>query len=363
VLARLVPSGQPTPQIVAAVLIAVGITPARDRLRVLIDRLLYGERADPWSALRRLGQPMAESREGGLLASVVRALADALHVQGIALLDSEGSDAVSYGEVAGRVTDVPLQFAGTALGVLRVAPRSGERSLGRADVRLLEGVAPLLAAVSQAERLADDVRLERTRVVEATQAERRRLRQELHDGLGPALTGIGLGLEAVGSTPLASDPRTSDLVARLRVEVASSLEEIRRIIDDLRPGILDDRDLLTALHQRSEQMSSATGVRVRLDAPTHLPDLPPALEAAAYRIADEALVNVVRHAAASNCTLLLTADDALRLSVADDGVGINGGRENGVGLTSMRERAERLGGTFSLRDLHPGTEVVAELPL
>jgi signal transduction histidine kinase len=342
-LARIVPSG-PVPELVAAVVIAVGLGPARDRVQGFIDRLLYGERDDPFAALHRLSEPMSLD-DGELLPGVLAALAEALHLQ--------GARVAGPGEPG-----VPLVFAGAELGSLQVNPRRGEASLSKADERLLGSVAPLVAAVVHAVRLADDLRVERTRVLEATQAERTRLRRELHDGLGPSLTGIGLGLEAAQRSG-ASDA----LLARLRVEVTSSLEEVRRIIDDLRPSALDHQDLLSALRVRAEQVTSTGALEVDLDAPPHLPELSPSVAAAAYRIADEALTNVVRHSEAKHCRVQLRVADCLQLEVTDDGIGPGSGREGGVGLGSMKERAERLGGLFSLRATYPGTAVAVELPL
>jgi signal transduction histidine kinase len=166
-------------------------------------------------------------------------------------------------------------------------------------------------------------------------------------------------LEAAQSGPFAGDP---ELLRRLRTEVASSLEEIRRIIEDLRPVSLDGADLVTALEHRVSA-ASAAGVDVRLVVDRPLPPLPPEVEIAAFRIADEALNNVVRHAGAQHCTVSVSAGASLLVVVADDGVGGVADSRAGVGLGSMRERAERLGGTFALEPRHPGTAVVAELPL
>jgi signal transduction histidine kinase len=343
VLASFIPSG-PTPQIVAAVLIAVGLGPARDRVQDLIDHLLYGERNDPFAALQRLSAPVGAGDED-LLPGVLSALADALHAEG-ATVEAPGS------------AGIPLVFGGAEIGRLHVLPRRGEAALSRADQRLLSSVAPLIATVVHAARLADDLRVEQARVLEATQSERKRLRQELHDGLGPSLTGIGLGLEAAQRSGA-----TEELLTRLRDEVTRSLEEVRRIIDDLHPSALDEQDLLAALRRRADQVTSAGGVCVDLDTPGHLPSLPPTVAAAAYRIADEALTNVVRHSSARHCQVRVSVGDRLRVEVNDDGVGPGDGREVGVGLVSMRERAERLGGRFLLQATYPGTSVLAELPL
>jgi signal transduction histidine kinase len=372
VLAQLLPTG-PTPQIIAAVLIAVGLSPARERIQGLVDRLLYGERDDPAATLKRLGSSMGSAPSEGLLLAVLANLAEALRLDGAEIVSPDGEVVARWGSPTGQA-GIPLTFAGEGLGVLRAGSRRGEPTLGRADRQLLDTVVPLIAAVVHTARLSDELRGQRNRVLEATEAERRRLRQELHDGLGPSLTGVGLGLEAAQSGPFAGDP---ELLARLRTEVASSLEEIRRIIEDLRPVSLDGADLVTALERRVSA-ASAAGVVVRLVVDGPLPPLPPEVETAAFRIADEALNNVVRHAGARHCTVTLSAGSSLRLVVADDGVGLDsaraagdasgdraGGAEwrGGVGLGSMRERAERLGGSFALESCHPGTAVVAELPL
>jgi signal transduction histidine kinase len=360
-----VTSGDLVPQLLAACVIAVGAVPARDRLQRAVDRFVYGDRRDPWSALERLGSPMGSSA-GDVVQAVVAAVAGALRAQGAAVVGADGTAVAEHGELTGAPVRVPLRFGGAELGVLAVAPRRGEHRLGKADERLLDAVAPLIAAVVHAERLAADLRAERARVVTATDAERRRLRQELHDGLGPSLTGVGLGLEAVETRTPGADPHTAELLGRLRSEVSAALHEIRRIIDDLRPAVFDELDLVTALRRRSEQITMSGALRVDFAAPAVPPRLAPECETAIYRIADEALTNVVRHAAASRCDVLLHVDGTVRLVVTDDGIGmierVNGPGPGGVGLTSMRQRAERLGGTLTVERRSPGTAIVVDLP-
>jgi signal transduction histidine kinase len=350
-LARLLPSG-PTPQIVAAAVIAIGLAPARDRIQRLIDRLLYGDRDDPWAALRRLSTSMDEAADGDVVPRLVSALGAALRVRGVEIR-RVGAKPERWGSVDEAAVAIPLRYGGNDVGELRVAARKGEAALSGTDRRLVDAVAPVVAAVLHSAKLAADLAVERNRVVDATQAERERLRRELHDGLGPALTGVGLGLEA------AQRRHDVDLVRRLRAEVASSLDDIRRIIDDLGPSVLDETDLLGAIRRRADQLRVGAGVV----APRPLPDLPRDVEAAAYRIVDEALTNVARHAQASCCTVVLNADRGLCLHVRDDGLGIRAPRNGGVGLNSMRERAESLGGSFRLSSLSPGTELAVELPL
>lgn len=344
-LATVLPRG-PAPQIVAAAAIAVGLGPARQRVQAAIDRLLYGDRDDPFAAIQRFGTPMGGADVEEIVPGVMAALAAALRLE-VVTIDGPPGD-----------LSVPLVFGGQDLGVLNVGPRRGQKELGRADRRLVESVAPLIASVVYAVRLAGDLQRERERVIDATMAERRRFRADLHDGLGPSLTGIGLGLDAAHRNG-ASD----ELLVRLREEVASSLQDVRRIIEDLAPSALESQDLLSALRQRAAQITSAGAVAVDLVAPTSLPWLSPSVSAAAYRITDEALTNVVRHSGAGQCRVVVRVADDLQLEVTDDGVGPGSGRGSGIGLRSMRERAEKLGGSFSLKSGDPGTRVCVHLPL
>ena len=217
----------------------------------------------------------------------------------------------------------------------------------------------MLGLVVRSTRLAEELAAERQRVVEATEAERSRLRRDLHDGLGPSLTGMGLGLEAAQT----ADPQRSQaILARLREEAAASLVEVRRIIDDLRPGALDAQDLLGLVRQKAAHLTSTTPVRVVVDAPVSLGPLAPDVEAAALRIVDEALTNVVRHAQATACTVRLTVEDGLRVEVTDNGVGYRGPRDGGVGVPSMQSRAQAVGGTVELVSPGSGTVLTARLP-
>jgi signal transduction histidine kinase len=359
-LAALLPHG-PAPLVVAASLIAVGLAPVRDRLQRFVDRVVYGDRGDPWSALSRLSMPLGGPADDELLAATAEALGKALHVQGVQIRDADGGALGEWGDV-GAAEEFPLHFGGAGLGALAVEVRRGEASLGAADVRLLTAVAPLVAVIVHAVTLAGELRVAQTRLREATESERQRLRQDLHDGLGPSLTGIGLGLEAMES---ATGPRADEMLARLRTEVTRSLDEVRRIIDDLRPGAFDDDGLLEALRGRVTHFRQRTGLHVDLDAPRAV-DVCPEVEVTAYRIVEEALTNVVKHAHAQSCSIRISIDDHLHLVVTDDGVGLsaaNGSNGSGVGMRSMQERAERIGGRFLASDLAPGTQIAVDLPV
>ncbi len=340
--------------LVAALLVTVVLAPARDGIQRAVDRFVYGARRDPARVYADLGREAAASTG---LADVVAAVARSLRLPGAALQGPAGVLA-SWGDAA-PTESVALVVAGEHVGELRVARRRGERALAEADARVLEGLAPLLGLALQSTLLAGDLAAERERVVATRLGERARLRQDLHDGLGPSLTGIGLGLEAAQS---ATPQRSHTILTRLREEVAGSLEEVRRILDDLRPVGLEGTELVALLREKAAQLTANTRLEVRVEAAQPLPPLPVAVETAVLRIVVEALTNVVRHADATCCTVRLAWDGAVLIEVSDDGVGYRGPRRGGVGVPSMRSRAEALGGTLELTCPGTGTLLLARLP-
>jgi signal transduction histidine kinase len=162
------------------------------------------------------------------------------------------------------------------------------------------------------------------------------------------------------------DPAAADeLVGELRDELRSAIADIRRLVYDLRPPALDDLGLVEALRRLAERYGSESEqLRVSVQAPRELPNLPAAVEVAVYRIAQEAMTNVARHARARSCVVRLAVDEDVALEITDDGVGISNERGAGVGLSSMRERASELGGSCVVEPApEGGTRVLVRLPL
>jgi signal transduction histidine kinase len=217
--------------------------------------------------------------------------------------------------------------------------------------------------------LTADLRRSREALVTAREEERRRLRRDLHDGLGPALAGSMMKVAAVRSL-LASDPdRAAAILDDLAIDSRGMIDEVRRIAYNLRPPALDEVGLIGALRQHiaafDEGGATGRALRVTLDTPDTLPPLSAAVEVAALRIALEGLTNAARHSGGSSVQVRLTAsEDAVEVAVADDGTGLANGSPAGIGLTSMRERAEELGGTLRVETSdRGGTTVAARLPL
>jgi two-component system, NarL family, sensor kinase len=348
----------------AAGLVAVVVAPLRARLQRAVDRLVYGDRGDPGTALTDLGRRIAGSPDD-LLHEVVHAVTDALHAPyaAVILADEAEPTAVAGNPTASSVV-LPLSLHGADVGSLVVGQRSPVESYGARDRVLLEDLSRHIAVAAHAAALTRDLQRSRESLVIAREEERRRIRRDLHDGLGPALAGVALGLDAARNT-LARDPAAADAaLAELKTELQVSIADIRRLVYDLRPPALDQLGLVPALEEYAARLGERGALRVFVSAPS-MPALPAAVEVAAYRIATEALTNVARHSGARSTFVAFAVSDAqLQLSVVDDGVGVNGHRGTGVGLAAMAERAAELGGTCSVsaRD-EGGTAVVALLPL
>jgi signal transduction histidine kinase len=204
----------------------------------------------------------------------------------------------------------------------------------------------------------------RERLVAAREEERRRLRRDLHDGLGPALAGAALKVEAAENL-LASDPRgAAGLLEDARAEIQDAVADVRRLVYALRPPALDELGLVGAIREQAERLGVGEHIRVEVDGPEQLDGLPAAVEVAAYRIALEAMTNVARHADAHRCVVRISVDGNLELEVFDDGHGLPSDFRAGVGIGSMRERAEELGGACEVEPVDGrGTRVRARLPL
>jgi signal transduction histidine kinase len=187
----------------------------------------------------------------------------------------------------------------------------------------------------------------------------------LHDGLGPTLTGAVLTADAAANLLTRDPSRAAELIDSMRADVRTAIADVRRLVDDLRPPALDELGLVGALQQRVDTMSwrsDGAAVDVRLEVPSQVPPLPAAIEVAAYRIATEALTNVVRHSSASRAVLHLRCGDYLDIEVLDDG-SADDVWHPGVGLNAMRERAAELGGHFEAGPSDAGGRVFASLPL
>jgi signal transduction histidine kinase len=339
----------------AAVLIALGFNPVRVRLQRAVDKLLYGYRGDPALAVGRVGASLDTGLPG-----VVATVRDTLRIP-FAALRVRDEEVTASGTMPAQAHSIVLTYDGDRVGELVVGLRPGERKLSAADRAVLELLATPLSVAVHAVGLSRELQRSRETIVVGREEERRRLRRDLHDGLGPVLTGVTYKADAAGNL-LDRDPEaTRRLLRELRVETAQAIDDIRRLVYDLRPPALDELGLVGAIRQRAAQLHRA-GRRIEVDAPP-LPPLTAAVEAAAYRIAIEAATNAMRHSYAPLIDIVLRAEGCLRVEVRDNGGAGVGAWTPGVGLRSMGERAAELGGTCSAGPGPRGGRVVATFPL
>ena len=348
-------------------LIAILFQPLRDRLQRAVNRLVYGERDNPYAVLLRLGKHMESTlAPDSVLPTIVETIARSLKLPYVAIAlkqDDELTAIASYGSQVETPLRFPLVYQAEQLGELVLSPRSPGEPLTSADQRLLHDLTPQIGVAVNAVRLTVDLQRSRERLVTAREEERRRLRRDLHDGLGPQLASQTLTLTAARKL-LRDDPDAAEaLLADATVHVQEAITDIRRLVYALRPPALDDLGLIAALREQIANYH-ASGIAFTLDAPEQLPDLAAAVEVACYRITQEALTNVVRHAHALTCTIRIALQEILILEITDDGTGLAPSYRPGVGFSSMRERAEELGGSCIIESRSAGgTRVYTQLPL
>jgi signal transduction histidine kinase len=358
--------------------VAVVALPLRDRMQRSVNRLMYGDRDDPDRALRRLGRRLEASLDPQtVLPTLVDAVAEAMRSPYVAIeleRDGETRAEAAHGSVpidVGGPRDpvrLPIVYRGQPVGRLVVVPRAANEPFSPADLRLLADLARQSGPAVEAVRLTGDLRRSREELVATREEERRRLRRDLHDELGPALAGSLMKLGAARSLMASEPARAGELLDDLEGDARGMIDEIRRMARDLRPPALDELGLLGVLRQRIATFDEGTGdghISVSFDAPSELPALPAAVEVAALRIALEGLTNAARHSRATCARVCVALEgDALMVSVTDDGIGVASDTKPGVGLASMRERADELGGSLSIDTPDGGgTLVLARLPL
>ncbi len=344
--------------------------PLRARLRRMTDAMLYGRHGRPEELARRLTIEVGAREPANALAAVTSVVRDGLGVTGVVVEVGGATDAagepgraemrVELGVAGAKPRVVPLVWHGEPVGRMLVGPPGPRRFSAAYTERLIGAAVPYVADVAHAVLMAADLQRSRERILTAREEERRRLRRDLHDGLGMALTNMAMSL-SIARINLREAPSAADaLLLDLRTGMDAVSQEVRELVYGLRPPTLDDLGLAGAVRA----LAAEPGPPVEVVVEGETDDLPAAVEVAAYRIAQEALTNVRKHAAAGHVTVTLTRSaGALVVRVRDDGKGLPAARRSGVGFASMRERAAELGGTCLITSPGTGTQVEAALPL
>lgn len=351
--------------LVAVAVVAVLYTPLRNRLWSAARRLGRGRRDDPYGAMSTLaGRLESAAAPGEQLAALARSVAEAFRLPYVRVeIDrADGARAVvEHGEPTGPPVTLPVRYREETIG--RVVVSGGGR-LSDADQRLLGDLLRQAAAAARAGALGASLQRAREALVSAREEERRRLRRDLHDSLGPSLAAVTLRIETARALAERNPAAADAALATATEDVTALLADVRRIVHDLRPPALDQLGLAGALRRQAERLGDGVRAEVRTEG-GDLGALPAAVEVAAFRIVSEALTNVVRHARATRATVVLRrAATSLEVEVADDGRGIDADVAAGVGTLSVRERAAELGGRTTV-SCPPagGTVVAASLPI
>ncbi|MGB3716943.1 MAG: GAF domain-containing sensor histidine kinase [Candidatus Promineifilaceae bacterium] len=363
-------------------LVAVLFQPLREWLQAKVSRLMFGDRDNPAIVLARLGEQIeANVALGELLKGILETVSKSLKLPYAAVeLASDHSTltAAEYGRPLDTIERLPLVSHGEQIGHLIVSPRSPGRRFSANEKLLLENIARQTGTAVYAGQLYADLQKSRQQIVTAREEERRRLRRDLHDGLGPTMASQTLKLDATMDL-ISGDPETGEgkdlaeatrLLKELKEQTQESVKNIRRMVFALRPPALDNLGLIPAIQAHVDQQTrSLRQLDVSVNAiPNVLPPLPAAVEVVVYRIVLEAFTNVIRHSQARTCQIHLSVTEQqpreLRVEISDDGRGMPDDVTYGVGINAMRERAEEVGGSFRLASRRgKGTQIWASIPI
>ncbi|MET3697820.1 histidine kinase/DNA gyrase B/HSP90-like ATPase [Bacillus oleivorans] len=350
--------------IMGTIAVAILVQPLHNRLQKIVNRLMYGDRQDPYAALVRLGNRLEVTTTSELvLDAIVSSVRDALHLSYVALVWPNGEIAAESGNLEEGSKRLDVVYQGEQVAELVFTSMEKEDEWSNADQQIMNDLCRQAGAAVHAVRLTQELQRSRQTLVTTREDERRRLRRDLHDGLGPEIAAFSFRV-ATARHLLRNEPEQADqILSDLQVEIRNAVDLIRQLAHNLRPPVLDEYGLAAAIGELV-RINRGAGIEITLHIPSPLPVLDAAVEVAAYRIVQEGLGNAIRHAQASEILLeLALKEEMLILQLADNGLGLPKVTRPGVGLASMRERSEELGGTFTIMSrIEGGTLIRAEIP-
>ncbi|TLS49325.1 sensor histidine kinase [Paenibacillus antri] len=345
---------------------AVLFQPIRSAVQRGVNRLVYGDREEPYTVLSRLTERVELTlTHSSLMQTVVEGLAQALRIPYASIeIEQDGRRIAlaSHGVAGETASELPLQIQGEKVGVLRLGVRSWRETLPPAKYYLLDDLIRHAGIAVQAVRLQGELQRSRERLVTAREEERRRLRRDLHDGLGVELASIAHKIDGLLYKQQADD-ETAGKLSDIQEHLRQTISSLRRLVYALRPPALDEFGFAFAVREIAYQFADHP-LRVTVETMEELPALPAAVEVAGYRIIQEAVANAIRHSRGSKCEITVRADSHLHIAIKDDGHGFPSNPKAGVGQQSMRERAEEVGGRLSVTSVQgAGTTVAVTIPI
>ncbi len=355
--------------LVATGLVAVLFGRLQNWLQRGVNRLMYGQRDEPYQLLTHLGQQLESAiNPNSALSLTVETVAHALKLPYVAIglqREEEKQITAVYGTPKNEITPFPLIYAGQPIGELLVAARSPSESLTSADKRLLTDLARQIGVRAHAHLLNANLEQARLRLVTERGEARRQLGSDLHDGVGHQLVGLMRQLERVQSSTSGDPASAQQQLSEINHQLVALTKHVRNLAHQLYPPELELLGLIGAIQERAQ---TTVGFQVRLDIQQNLPSLPAEIETAVYYITLEALTNIEKHAQAKICVIRLWLTDAsqpsrVELEIRDDGVGLPSSLNGGLGLLSMQARAAEVGGVCTISNHEgEGTAVNASIP-
>ncbi|MFS0862806.1 sensor histidine kinase [Fredinandcohnia sp. 179-A 10B2 NHS] len=353
--------------IITAGIIAVCFHPIKEKLQMLVNRLIYGESDNPYAILSRLNLVLEAVRDtDSVLPNVAKTISHALKIPYVAiqLKEKEGLHTIAeVGEPLPICLNIPLVHQGQEMGSFILSHRSSTEPYRQSDKNLLQDLARQVGILAHSIMLHKDLQLSRQQLVNAREEERRRLRRDLHDGLGPSLASLAIKMDVANSFMEKEPEKSKLLLQEMDIQIKQLLQDIRRIVYSLRPSSLDELGLISAIQELLSQYKTSH-IHFTLNAPATQLLLPAALEVAVYRIMQEAITNVIRHSEATTCNIEISLNHTFQLVIRDDGKGLHEKIQYGIGIKSMKERAEELGGSLKIYSQETGgTIILADIPI
>lgn len=334
---------------IAVGFIAVLFQPIKDKLQAAINRLMYGESRSPYAALSMLGQKLeATSDTRTVLSSVVETISQVLKLPYAAIyLNTENSFqlAAEYGKLNTSAKRINLVYQKEDVGELVLGTRISNVEFSDYEQRLIQDLVRQVGIAVYSVKVTTDLMKSRENLVMAREEERKRIRRDLHDGLGPQLASLGMNIEAARNLYKINHNAGEELLITTHTQLKDAINDIRQLVYDLRPPILDELGLTFAINELIRQYSHSE-IHFKVFMPPNVSTLPAAIEIATYRIIQESISNVIRHSNATECIIKITMNNYLTIEITDNGKGISTISKKGIGMASMRERTEELNGTF-----------------
>ena len=338
--------------------------PTQQWVQRTVNRLMYGQREEPMAVLTQLGERLELGSPETVLGAIVETVATTLKLPAVRIVSESGATIASVGASDFEEITLPISHHGEQVGQLVASVRARDEALHEHDFEILRLVARQAGPTVRAVQLNEELRRSRQEILEGREEERRRIRRDLHDGLGPALAAIAMQADTARAV-VDDDPAAArDLMSAVTEQAKDVVHEVRRLVYDLRPPALDQLGLLGAVESLARQHSSPS-LRVEVRSDGEVPLLHAAHEVAVYRIVSEALANVSRHSGASLAVVSFeTVAGQLRVTVEDDGRGIDAAAPRGIGLRSMADRASEVGAALEVGERPGGgARIALALPL